>query len=103
MTLNPIYESFHGEPARGLKMRLFISHASGDHGMAEELSAALGKVSAAKNVPLSVFVDRTEIEQGSNWKEELRRHLKEADVVAVLVSPFSVTSAQVAFEIGAAE
>jgi len=79
---------------------IFISHATEDKAIAlvlqQQIIAALGI--DASNAFLSV--DSYAIPSGSDWFEEIKKSLDRADALAVIVSPYSMNSIWVGYEIG---
>lgn len=74
-------------------MKVFISHAETDSGVALRLAAAL------RQVGLDPFVAEDEMYPGDNWAEVIGRGLAEAEAMIVLLSPESLRSRWVRNEI----
>jgi len=77
-------------------MKVFISYSSTDHWIASKVREDIGKLG------VEVFLDRREIESGDEIDEQIRRHLREADEILLLVSPAALRSHWVMMEVGAA-
>lgn len=74
--------------------KIFISHAENDRDRARRLGAALtgsGYVVSFDDVPVT-----------ADWATSIKRSLEEASKVVILISPNSVSNANVHFEMGMA-
>lgn len=77
-------------------IRIFLSYASEDSGRANELRNELAKKP-------NVFVFSSDrISAGENWRSKIKKALSESDYFLVLLSPTSVESRWVQFELGVA-
>jgi len=65
-------------------MKLFLSHASEDAAVAEEIQLAL------LGAGHTVFFDKASLPPGSNYHERIRKAITASDAVVFLVSPHSV-------------
>jgi hypothetical protein len=74
-------------------MKVFISHAATDARLASRLTQVL------REAGFDVWHD-TEIFPGENWGEKLGEALRESDAMVVLLTPDSVRSPNVRYEIG---
>lgn len=74
-------------------MKVFISHAYADQALAHKVSKAL------KKSGLDVW-DGTEILPGENWAEKVGKALQESQAMVVLLTPASLRSDNVKYEIG---
>lgn len=72
-------------------MKVFISHARQDEGLARKVSAAL------EESGLSVL--NREIMPGDNWGEKIAQVLNESDAMVVLLTPHALSSDFVRFDI----
>ena len=77
-------------------IRLFVSYASEDSGLAKELLSQL-----ASQPKFNVFTT-SKISAGENWQSKIRKELSQSDYFLVLLSPTSLQSKWVQFELGAA-
>src|SRR5690349_1020049 len=66
-------------------MDIFVSYASEQRGIAEEIAIAL------REEGHEVFFDRSDLPQGDAYNERIREGISEADLLVFLVSPESVT------------
>ena len=74
--------------------KIFLSHAWNDRDRAQQLAQTLagsGYVVSFDNVPIT-----------ADWASSIKRSLEEASKVVVLISPNSVSNANVHFELGVA-
>lgn len=76
--------------------RVFISYSSVDREQVKALAKALD------GVPISYFLDEKEIQWGDDITEKIGRGLAECSALIVVLSPASVKSQWVPFEIGQA-
>jgi hypothetical protein len=74
-------------------MKVFISHASTDAKLAKRLADVL------RQSGLQVW-DDTEILPGENWAAKLAEALQESDAMVVLLTPDSLRSPNVKYEVG---
>lgn len=74
-------------------MQIFISHAHGDAGIAQQLSQYL------ETQGFQVFDPAVELFPGDNWHLETGKALEAADAMVVLISPEAVRSQSVQGEI----
>lgn len=77
-------------------INIFLSYALEDSGYAAEVLARL-----AEQPNLHVFTS-DKISAGVNWRSKIKRELAKSDFFLVLLSPTSVQSKWVQFELGAA-
>ena len=77
-------------------IRIFLSYASEDSSPAAELMNEL-----AKQPNLQVFTS-DKMSAGENWRPKIKKALSESDFFLVLLSPTSVQSRWVQFELGVA-
>ena len=77
-------------------IRIFVSYATEDSANASELISWL-----AQQPNLHVFTT-DQISAGENWRSKIKKALSESDFFLVLLSPTSVQSKWVQFELGAA-
>ncbi len=77
--------------------RVFISHASDDLWVAEQLSRAVEGAGAA------TFLDRRDIAPGDNFKERIRSEIPLANELLALFTPWSRRRGWVRHEIGMAD
>lgn len=77
-------------------IRIFLSYASEDSNSATELINELGK---QPNV--HVFTS-DKMSAGENWRSKIKKTLSESDFFLVLLSPTSVQSRWIQFELGVA-
>jgi predicted nucleotide-binding protein len=77
-------------------INIFISYASEDSGHAAKLIQGL-----AKQPNLHLFTSN-KISAGENWQSRIKKELSKSDFFLVLLSPTSVDSKWVQFELGAA-
>ena len=75
-------------------MKVFLSHAHNDSFLAKKIASAL------ENEGLIVWNSETEILPGDNFAEKTSEALKEADAMVVLMTPKSVSSPNIAWEVG---
>lgn len=77
-------------------LRVFVSHAAPDVGIAREIRRLLDQVANVR-----VFMDY-DLAAGSKWQTELRREIENADVVVAVLTPQALESEWMQQEIGAA-
>lgn len=75
-------------------MKVFISHASTDTKLAKRVANVLRESGS------QVVWDDTQILPGDNWGEALANALKESDAMVVLLTPGSLGSPNISYEIG---
>jgi TIR domain-containing protein len=75
---------------------VFISYAHDDEPWASKFAGEL------KAQGVHAWFDKTDIVLGERWSEQLEQALREAPIVAVLLSPDYITRPSSAFEVGAA-
>jgi hypothetical protein len=63
--------------------RVFLSHASDDLWVAEQMAASIEQAGA------SVFLDRRDIAAGDDWMDRLREEMKKCDELVGLFTPWS--------------
>ena len=80
------------KPSHGLK--LFISYSRRDTELAEQL------VSRLEEHGMEVLIDRRDLPYGEEWQKELADFIRMSDTVVWLVSPDSVASKWVNWELG---
>ncbi len=84
------------------EMKVFISHSSADSGAAE---AMVGLIRAALNISANdircTSVDGYKLPPGSRLDEQLRKEVFSSEVFVALLSPDSLKSMYVMFELGA--
>ena len=80
-----------------MKKRIFISYARADYAFAHQLLSAL------RDFNIEGWMDDTDIAAGSAVGDAVRSAIQKASAVVVLVSPMSVRSQWVSFEVGAAQ
>jgi hypothetical protein len=73
----------------GQPIEVFFSYSREDKPLRDKLEKHL--VSLKRQGVISLWHDR-EIVAGSEWEEEIDRHLKTADIILLLVSPDFVAS-----------
>jgi TIR domain len=74
-------------------MQVFISHAAPDAKLAKRIAAVL------REAGLQVW-DDTQILPGDNWGAKLAEALQESDAMVVLLTPNSVHSPNLSYEVG---
>jgi len=79
-------------PSHGLK--LFISYSRRDSALAEQI------VSRLEDQGMEVLIDRRDLPYGEEWQKELADFIRLSDTVVWLVSPDSVASKWVNWELG---
>lgn len=67
-------------------MKVFISHSTGDEGLANKL------VSYLEAEGLDVWYDKREILPGDNWADKIAQGLRESDAMVVLMTPSALGS-----------
>jgi hypothetical protein len=77
-------------------INIFVSYALEDSGPAAELMSQL-----ARQPKFQVFTT-DKISAGQNWRSKIKKELSQSDYFLVLLSPTSVQSKWVQFELGAA-
>jgi len=75
-------------------MKVFISHAHGDEHLAQKVAAAI------RDAGLDVFDMYSDVLPGENWAAQSSRALAESDAMVVLLTPESVHSKNVEYEVG---
>ncbi|WP_367870103.1 TIR domain-containing protein [Luteolibacter sp. Populi] len=84
------------------KMTVFISHASADQALAAALARLLR---SAFNLPTNEIrctsVDEFRLPAGADTNDQLRREVRESKVFVGIITPSSIQSAYVLFELGA--
>lgn len=83
------------------RKQIFISHISKETTLARALKERILVDFGKKSLDVFVSSDRTTIEAGSKWLQEIERALKAADLVMVMASRESVARPWVNFEAGA--
>src|SRR5687768_12432312 len=76
--------------------RIFVSYASEDSGAAKELLSQL-----ASQPNFQIFTTN-KISAGEDWQSKIRKELHQTDYFLVLLSPTSLQSKWIQFELGAA-
>jgi len=79
------------------RYRVFLSHASDDLWVAEQIAAAIERCGA------STFLDRRDIAAGDNFKQRIRKEMPSCDELVALFTPWSRRRAWVRHEIGMAD
>lgn len=82
--------------AESRNIDVFISHAHGDEPWASKF------VDELKAQGVRTWFDKVDIALGERWSSKLEEALREAPIVAVLISPDYLSSPLAAFELGAA-
>ncbi|HEX9424379.1 MAG TPA: toll/interleukin-1 receptor domain-containing protein [Pyrinomonadaceae bacterium] len=77
-------------------IKVFVSYAMEDSGQAAELMSQL-----ARQPNFQIFTT-SKISAGQNWRSRIKKELSQSDYFLVLLSPTSVQSKWVQFELGAA-
>ncbi|HEV7746218.1 MAG TPA: toll/interleukin-1 receptor domain-containing protein [Pyrinomonadaceae bacterium] len=77
-------------------IRIFVSYAKEDSGLAAELMSQL------RSQPKFHIYTTSKMSAGENWKSKIKKELSKSDYFLVLLSPTSVLSKWVQFELGAA-
>jgi hypothetical protein len=77
-------------------IRVFVSYAKEDSGQAVELMSQL-----ARQPNFDIFTTNR-ISAGENWRSLIKKELSQSDYFLVILSPTSVQSKWVQFELGAA-
>jgi hypothetical protein len=77
-------------------MKIFVSSTRDDLDLAKDLTRRL------KGIGLQVFTDEKVEEPGEELVQLLQRHLRASDEVIFLLTPNSIASEKIMFEIGAA-
>lgn len=90
----------------GKPKKIFISFASQERDLAIKLQLFIKQIFNKNNdeehPEFSVFVSDTTITAGELWETEIKKEIKEAELVFVLCSPLSISRQWVNFECGAA-
>lgn len=76
--------------------KVFLSYANIDSEAAKQLHASL------RNADVSGWMDHADIASGEAVAHKIKESIREASAVVVLISPGSITSQWVQFEVGAA-
>lgn len=76
--------------------RLFISYATDDHQLAEEIA------DLCRRANINTFVANIDIPPGTDWYNRLGDEIRQADELLVIISPKSIHSPWVMIEVGAA-
>jgi hypothetical protein len=79
------------------RYRVFVSHASDDLWVAEQIAGSIERCGA------SAFLDRRDIAAGDNFRERIRQELARCDELLALFTPWSRRRAWVRHEIGMAD
>lgn len=74
-------------------MKVFISHSFTDTKLAKRVADTL------REAGFQVW-DDTQILPGENWAESLGKALNESDAMVVLLTPSSIRSSNIAYEVG---
>lgn len=82
-----------GQQAKTTDLAVFISYSRKDLEFVEALAQAL----SSHNV--SVYLDKTDIAPGEDWKKRLAGLISEADTIVYVISPDSIGSEMCRFEI----
>lgn len=82
----------------GLKYDIFISYASEDGDIAEEIYEMIQK----KNPQLEIFMAKKSIKAGDVWDETIRKALISSPVIVLLLTPKSYRKPWVLLEVGGA-
>lgn len=100
--IQQIFNTHIGGIGEKTTMRVFISHSSADKGIAEDfvklLRASLRL--SAKDIRCT-SVDGYRLPGGADASEQLRQEVFESDIFIALLSPISIQSIYVMFELGA--
>lgn len=75
----------------------FISHSHQDNDLVRDLARRL------RDAGLQPFVDFTDLPIGADWKKTLRKQMRSADAVLMLITPASLKSPWMMTELGMAE
>ena len=70
-------------------MKVFLSHSSLDHELAQAVASALRKAG------FTVWDPTTEILPGDNWAEKIGRALEESEAMVVLLTPAALAAESV--------
>lgn len=79
---------------RKYTMKVFLSYAYADELLARRIAEGL------KEAGFDVWYDRSEILPGENWADKISRALRESEAMVVLITPESLRSPNVQWEIG---
>lgn len=82
---------------KGRQQSVFISYAADDTAVAEELAEVLAQAGVG-----SWLAAREEVGLGDQWAERIESELRNARTMVVLLTPVSVRSPSIFFEVGAA-
>lgn len=82
---------------RRRRYRVFVSHASDDLWVAEQIAESIERCGA------STFLDRRDIAAGDNFKQRIRKEMPSCDELVALFTPWSRRRAWVRHEIGMAD
>ena len=74
-------------------MKVFLSHSFGDSQLAKRIGDYL------RNEGFEVW-DNSQILPGENWAEQAGEALKNSDAMVILITPESINSSQVTYEVG---
>jgi hypothetical protein len=80
-----------------MKKRIFLSYARDDYAFAHQLLSGL------RNVEVEGWMDHTDIAAGAAVGAAIRSAIQKSSAIVVLVSPSSLRSGWVNFEVGAAQ
>lgn len=81
----------------GRKHRVFVSHATDDMWLAEQIARSIEDCGA------SAFLDRRDIAAGDDFKQRIREEIPKCDELLALFTPWSRRRAWVRHEIGMAD
>lgn len=89
-TINTGPISIQGQPnEQQRRLKIFISYAHQDHELRQKLNEHLTPLTYSEN--LEIWQDQ-EIPPGADWKDHIDTHLKDADVILLLVSSSFIAS-----------
>lgn len=74
-------------------MKVFISYASQDAAVAEQV------VTALRQAGIDIWYDKQEIAPGENWGERIAEGLKQSDSMVLLMSPDALHSSRVGWDL----
>ncbi len=86
--------SVAGEQRQAHGLKVFISYSRRDLGLADRLVSGLEKQG------VEVLIDRRDLPYGEEWQKELADFIRMSDTVVWLVSPDSIASKWVNWELG---